>query len=161
MILTGTTAGPSTLVGNAAQGLTKVTSQVPADSNPLRGFSAVGTGAAWAATPGPNFSFKALGTVTTTTTVDWSLASYFTLTLTAANTCVLTHKNFSVGQLIRVKIGSAGTSAITWTTGTTTWLTGSSGAAPTTTTYDCVAILICTQAGNSPTFDGWYYQTTA
>lgn len=59
-----------------------------------------------------------LGTCTTAQNIDWSLGNAFIITLTAADTCVISFSNAISGQFITVDIinDSTGTGATTWPT---------------------------------------------
>ena len=85
-----------------------------------------------------------------------------TVTLTAANTCVVTFGmggstgplSAQPGQVIRVRFVGAATASITWPA-TITWL---GAAVPTyTSTTPVVVELTCMTSGSSPTFDGNYW----
>ena len=112
MIVSGTiTSAP---VGNPA-----VTTSGPVDENPPNGFGVVGQNGKWLATPGPNVAITALGTlgVGATATIDWTLAGYYTMTLAASSTNVLTFTNSagvftpSLGQVLRLRITGGGACA--------------------------------------------------
>ena len=160
MIVSGTiTSAP---VGNPA-----VTTSGPVDENPPNGFGVVGQNGKWLATPGPNVAITALGTlgVGATATIDWTLAGYYTMTLAASSTNVLTFTNSagvftpSLGQVLRLRITGGG-AALTFPTGTFSFVAPSvalTTTAPTmtgTTTWDFT--VICTNAGSAPTFDVSY-----
>ncbi len=150
----------NTVTSAAVQGAT-----VPAaaDDNPLLGLGVVGTGRNWVSTPSPNYVLSAIGTVTTAVNIDWTAAGYFTLTLTATDTCVMTFGigsssgslSASLGQSIKIAITGASTAAITWPS-TITWIGSGSASAPTVTGNVTVVELVCTGVGSSPTFNATY-----
>ncbi len=172
MILRGIIASPP------VQG---VTVQDPVDQGAPVGWSPVGAGGYWMANPSPNYAISALGTLNTTGNIDWSVAGYFSMTLTASATLTLTFAttataslaaaaqvpSFDLGQVIKVRItsasGTAGTivwpSTVTWV-GTVT-AGGGTHAAPLPVTGSVLidVTLVCTGTGSAPTFDGIY--TTA
>ncbi|MGO9110669.1 MAG: hypothetical protein ACLP9L_15725 [Thermoguttaceae bacterium] len=160
MIISGTVASAP------VQG---VTVQDPADQSTPAGFGVVANGMRWTASSGPNFSFAALGVLAATGNLDWSLASYFTLTTTAGTnltltfglTGALTTASYTLGQMIKVRVTGAGTPTITWPA-TITWCgitatPAASASAPLVVNGAQIDItLVCTGAGSVPTFDGFY-----
>src|SRR5271166_1565055 len=118
----------NTITSAAVQGATV---QAAADVNPVLGFSAVGNGRNWVATPGVfNGALNAMGTlVTGTTYFDWTSYGIFTLTCyggsmtfsfyqTSATAAPYTP---SVGQTIMMIITGTGSAAVTWPS-TVTWV---------------------------------------
>ncbi len=172
MILRGLTASPP------VQG---VTVQDPIDQGSPVGFSAVGAGGWWTASPSPNFAVSALGVVGATANIDWSAAGYFSFTTTPSTALTITFattataalaaaaqvNSFSLGQTIRIRITGGGTSAaITWPA-TVAWIGmltgtgGSSQSAPVWVTTKLLdVVLTCTGTGSAPTFDGIYMTGT-
>ncbi|MGZ3353289.1 MAG: hypothetical protein ACXVB2_00275 [Isosphaeraceae bacterium] len=156
MILSNTVA--SSVVLNGATS----TVNTPADESAPAGFMPSSNGKSWIALPGPASAISALGTAVATATrsltVDWTTASFFTVTafgggwtITFTNAAgVLTP---SVGQTIRIQVTGASSSAITFPS-TITWITASA-AAPTCATNSQVIAIICTATGSSPTYIGW------
>jgi hypothetical protein len=163
MILSNTVA--SSVVLNGATS----TVNTPADESAPAGFSPMSNGKSWIASPGPAYSFAALGTLTTTGNIDWSIASYFTLTTTSAQNLTLTFgltgatgtASYQLGQMIKIRVTGAGTPTITWPA-TISW-------AGVTATPTAVAVaplvvdgkplvieLVCTGTGSAPTFDGTF-----
>ena len=143
-----------------------------ADDNPVLGFSAVGNGRNWVATPG---SFNAaLQTITAASgavaanNIDWTTGGFFTVTqyagaFTIAFWTTATYANASgsqvlsasLGQTIAIYIPATGSAAITWPS-TITWMGSGSASAPTTTTNATLIYLTCTAVGASPTYIGFY-----
>jgi len=141
MILSNTLA--SSVVLNGATS----TVNTPADTLAPQGFGVVSNGENWVGRPGPNTVFNAANTPASggTTTLDWSQGSYFTWT-PYGGSCTLAISNAIVGQIVLVRITAAGSASVTWPS-TTTWYTGSSGAAPTVSSKSCVVLFVCTAVG--------------
>lgn len=162
MILSNTVSTTTTLNGAAS------TVSTPADEAAPAGFMPSANGKGWIALPGPASAISALGTAVATATssllVDWTTASFFTCTAYGGGWTV-TFTNAAgtltptVGQVIRIYIAHAGSSAITWPS-TVTWITASA-AAPACATYNMVVALICTATGSAPTYVGWVEGTSA
>ena len=162
MILSNTVATSVVLNGTTS------TVSTPADESAPAGFMPSSNGKSWVALPGPAAAISALGTAvataTSSLTVDWSVASFFTCTAYGGG-WTISFKNAAgtltpaVGQIIRIQITHAGSSAITWPS-TVTWITASA-AAPACATYDMVVALICTATGSAPTYIGWVEGTSA
>ena len=145
----------------------------PADFTPPAGMSLSSNGRGWVLNAGESFVVAALGTVTNAANLDWTQGGYFSLTLTASTTCVITFGTGSatgplspsLGQLVKIRLTGAASAAITWPS-TINWLGvltstgGTSHAAPTIAalTYDIT--LVCTNTGSAPTFDGTYITST-
>ncbi len=132
----------NTITSAAVQGTTV---SAPADDNPVLGYSAVGTGKNWVATPGlANAAINAVATPASsgTSTFDWSVGGIVTWT-PYGGTCTVAFANASLGQLIAVVATAATSASITWPSGIT-WLTGSGGAAPALTSKSALIFFICT-----------------
>lgn len=152
-----------------------VTVQDPIDQGAPQGFSAVGMGGWWTALPTPSYAFAALGTLGLTGNIDWSLAGYYTLTLTGSDTLVLTFAttstagnaaaaqipSYTLGQTIKLWITGAASAVITWPT-TINWVgviatPAVSAAAPVFGAGVNVEVtLTCTGTGSAPQFNGTY-----
>lgn len=97
----------------------------------------------------------AQGTVTTTTTIDWSQSNVFTMTLTSGDTCVVSFSNALSGQVIVVEAtngSSGGTGVITWPT--VKW----AGGTPPTMTVGTAALDVYTFVYNGSFYVGSYVQ---
>ncbi len=160
----------NTVTSAAVQGNTV---SAAADDNPVLGFSGVGNGRNWVATPG---SFNAaLQTITAASgavaanNIDWTTGGLFTINqyggaFTVAFWTTGTYANASGSQVLSAQLGqtiilyipATGSAAITWPS-TITWF-GSSGSAsaPTTTTNATIVYLTCMAVGSAPTFLGMY-----
>ena len=156
MILSNTVSSSVVLNGAIS------TVNTPADESAPAGFMPSSNGKSWVALPGPASAIKALGTAVATATssllVDWTVASFFTCTAygggwTITFTTAAGVYTPSVGQIIRIQVTGAGSSAITFPS-TITWITASA-AAPTCGTNSQVIAIICTATGSSPTYIGW------
>ncbi|MGO9384208.1 MAG: hypothetical protein ACLP4W_19485 [Mycobacterium sp.] len=153
--------------------------QAAADDNPVLGFGVVGNGRNWISTPGfANSAVLAAGTlgVGATLNIDWTQVGYATLTLAASGTNVITFAttataslaaasqvaSFQLGQTLHLRITGGG-AAVTWPTGTFSYVTASVALSTTnltmtgTTTWDM--FITCTGVGSSPTFDVTYQVT--
>ena len=116
MILSNTVATSVVLNGATS------TVSTPADESAPAGFMPSSNGKSWVALPGPAAAISALGTAvataTSSLTVDWSVASFFTCTAYGGG-WTISFKNAAgtltpaVGQIIRIQITHAGSSAIT------------------------------------------------
>ncbi|HMF38310.1 MAG TPA: hypothetical protein VKF17_16825 [Isosphaeraceae bacterium] len=159
----------NTVTSAAVQGATV---SAPADEAAPVGFGVVTDGMGWLATPGPNYSIKANGVFGATGNIDWSAASYHTLTTTgttnltltfyttAAVAASLTTPSYTLGQQIKIRITGTGSLTLNWPS-TITWVgnvtagTGSASA-PVIGAYQIDVTLVCTAVGSSPTFDGTF-----
>jgi hypothetical protein len=146
MILSNTVA--SSVVLNGATS----TVNTPADESAPRGFMPASNGQLWVALPGQTVTplTATTGTSGSTTTLDFSLGSYFTWT-PYGGACSLVVANAVIGQLVYVKVLHVASANITWPV-TTTWYTGSSGTKPDDTGKDAIIAIVCTGAA---TYDAW------
>ena len=156
MILSNTVS--SSVVLNGATS----TVSTPADESAPAGFMPSSNGKSWVALPGPAMAVVAVATPASSGTsyFDWTLGSYFVWT-PYGGTCTVSFLNAaggtatpSVGQMILIKFLHAGSASVTLPS-TISWLSGSSGAAPTFTSKDCVVAFVCTATGSAPTYDAW------
>jgi hypothetical protein len=156
MILSNTVA--SSVVLNGATS----TVSTPADESAPAGFMPSSNGKSWVALPGPAMSVVAIATPGSggTSYFDWTLGSYFVWT-PYGGSCTISFLSAaggaltpSVGQIIIIKFLHAASASVTWPT-TISWLSGSSGAAPTFATKDAVVAFVCTATGSAPTYDAW------
>ena len=137
-----------------------VSVQAAADENPPNAFGIVGKNGNWVLSPGPNAAISNLGTAVATATaslvVDWTTASFFTCTAYGGG-WTITFKNAAgiftptVGQIIFISC-TAASSSVPVFPATITWITA---ATPTAATNSQVWMIICTNAGSSPTFIGF------
>jgi hypothetical protein len=91
---------------------------------PKQGFSPIGLPApgGWGTTPSGGYAVAASVTVTTTGTIDWSVAGIFQFQLTTADAFAPTFKNAMVGQVIFIALtqpASSTAATLTLPTGTT------------------------------------------
>ena len=130
--LTGTASGNTTYTANqyglVASGSGNAMSVIAPDASTTKLLVSGGSSAnpSWkTVVNGTTAVTSAVGTVTTTATVDWSLSNVYTMTLTSGDTCVVSFSNAISGQVIVVEVtngGSGGTGIVTWPT--TKWAGG-------------------------------------
>ena len=156
MILSNTVSTTTTL-NNASS-----TVSSPADVSAPAGFMPASNGESWVALPGPAMAVVSVATPGSSGTsyFDWTLGGYFVWT-PYGGSCTVSFLNKSggtltpiVGQMSLIKFLHAGSASVTLPS-TISWLSGSSGAAPTFTSKDCVVAFVCTATGSAPTYDAW------